>query len=192
MRAVIFTCSALLAMVLVSCSVSSGVEVAKGVNFNNYKTFGWAITNGVTKSGRSDNDIVDNNIKNAVGAELEAKGWVEADSHPDVLLDYNIMVEKGVRTETDPVYPYPYSGYFYSPWRGRRGYFYNPYFLAGYRTYNVPFTEGTLTVNMIDAKTNKLIWQGWAKGDVANRGITSQQAETDVKSIFKRLNLPKQ
>ncbi len=172
------------------CSTTSQVEVASGVNFTIYKTFGWANDNGVKKSGRVDNDIIDNNIKNSVGSELEKKGWQETDDQPDVLLDYNVMVESGVRKRTEPVYGYPYSGYYYSPWRRRLGYYYNPAFFTRYRTYNVPFKEGTLTVNMIDAKTNKLIWQGWAKGDVSNTTVSSKEAEADVKSIFKKLNLP--
>lgn len=175
---------------LASCGTTSHVEVAQGVDFNNYKTFGWANDNGVKKSGRADNDIVDNNIKNSIGAELEKKGWQETEQQPDVLLDYNVTVEKGVKKETDPVYGYPYSGYYFNSWRHRMGYYYNPFFFSSYHTYNVPFKEGTLTVNMLDAKTNKLIWQGWAQGDVASKNVTSKEAQTDVKSIFKKLDLP--
>jgi Domain of unknown function (DUF4136) len=179
------------AVVCTSCGPTSHVEVAKGVDFNNYKTFGWANDKGVKKSGRVDNDIVDNNIKNSISEELEQKNWQETEQKPDVLLDYNVTVQKGVTRETEPVYTSLYSGY-YPSWRGRRGYYYDPGFFAGYRTYNVPFKEGTLTVNMIDAKTNKLIWQGYATGDIATKKVTSKDAESDVKSIFKKLSLPKE
>lgn len=178
------------AFVFASCNTTSHVEVAQGVDFSHYKTFGWSDDNSVNKAGRADNDIVDNNIKNSISAELEKKGWHEADQRPDVLLDYNVIVEKGVKKEIDPVYSYPYSGYYYNPWRHRMGYYYNPGFFRGYHTYNVPFKEGTLTVNMVDAKTNKLIWQGWSTGDITSRSITSKEAQSDVKSIFKKLNLP--
>ncbi|MET0638077.1 MAG: DUF4136 domain-containing protein [Chitinophagaceae bacterium] len=190
-RGLLFTGVATI-ILLAGCGPTSQVEVAKGVNFHNYKTFGWINDNGVTKAGRVNNDIVDNNIKNSIGVELEKKGWQEVDQNPDVLLDYNVMVEKGVRQETEPVYPYPYSGYYYN-WRRRRlGYFYNPYYFGAYQTYNVPFKEGTLTVNMIDAKTNKLIWQGWAKGDITNQTVSSKEAQADVNAIFKKLNLPQE
>ena len=174
-----------------SCSTTSQVEVAQGVNFSNYKTFGWANDDGVKKSGRADNDIVDNNIKNSISTELEKKGWQETDQNPDVLLDYNVMVEKGVKKATEPVYGYPYTGYYFNPLRRRMGYYYNPGFFRGYHTYNVPFKEGTLTVNMVDAKNNKLIWQGWSKGDVISKNITTKDVQDDVKSIFKKFDLPK-
>ena len=70
------------------------------------------------------------------------------------------------------------------------GYYYNPGFFGGYTTYNVPFKDGTLTVNMVDAKTDKLIWQGWATGDITSKNVTSKEAQADVKSIFKKLDLP--
>jgi len=173
-----------------SCNVTSHVEVAQGVNFKNYKTFAWANDSSVKKADRTNSDIVDNNIKNSVGSELEEKGWQETDQQPDVLLDYNVTVKKGVKHETAPVYGYPYTGYFYSPWRHRMGYYYNPGFFGGYTTYNVPFKDGTLTVNMVDAKTDKLIWQGWATGDITSKNVTSKEAQADVKSIFKKLDLP--
>ena len=180
------------ALILSGCTTASHVEVAQGVNFNNYKTFGWANDNGMKKSGRADNDIIDNNIKNSVSSELEKKHWQETDQKPDVMLDYNVTVRKGVKKETEPVYGYPYTGYFYSPWSHRRAYYYNPGFFRGYHSYNVPFKEGTLTVNMVEANTNKLIWQGWATGDITSKSITSKEAQTDIKSIFKKLNLPEE
>jgi hypothetical protein len=176
---------------LASCTASSHIEVAQGVNFSNYKTFAWANDNGVKKSGRVDNEIVDNNIKNAIGAELEKKGWQETEQQPDVVLDYTIAVDKGVRKESEPVYSYPYSGSFYSGLRHRRVFYYNPGYFRGYRTYNIPFTEGTLTINMTDAKNNKLIWQGWSTGDLASKNVTTKDVKDDVKSIFKKFNFPK-
>jgi hypothetical protein len=71
------------------------------------------------------------------------------------------------------------------------GYYYTPELLGGFHTYNVPFKQGTLTVNMIDAKTNKLIWQGWSQGEVNSNNVTTNEVKGDVKSIFNKLDLPK-
>jgi hypothetical protein len=184
----IFSLAAGALMFLASCGPTSHIEVAKGVDFKNYKTFGWTNDSGLKKAGRVNNDIVDNNIKNSIATELEEKGWQESDQQPDVLLDYNVTVQKGVKQQTVPIYPY--SGSFYMPWRHRMGYYYNPAFFGGYTIDNVPFREGILTVNMMDAKVNKLIWQGSASGDITSKNVTSKEAQADVKSIFKKLNLP--
>ena len=174
-----------------SCSVTTHVETAAGVNFNNYKTFGWVNGNGEKIEDRADNDIVDNNIKNAISLQLENKGWKETTQNPDVLLDYNVMVEKKVSQTSDPIYSYPYTHYYYNRWHRRMGYMYYPNNLVGYHTYNIPFKVGTLTVNMIDAKTNKLIWSGSATGDVSSKIVTTQEMQGDVTSLFKKFDVPK-
>jgi Domain of unknown function (DUF4136) len=177
-----------MAIAFASCNVTSHTEKAAGVDFSQYKTFSWISPANSKIADRADNDIVDNNIKNSISAELEKKGWVETDSDPDVLLDYTVAVEKGARRETDPVYMSPYTQYVY----GRRHVYtvWYPSLLMGYHSYNVPFKEGELTINMFDAKAHRLIWQGWAKGDIDNGKITTKDATADVKSIFKKFSYP--
>jgi hypothetical protein len=176
------------AFAFTSCNITSHTEKNSSVNFSNYKTFAWANNGAVKKADRADNDIIDNNIKNSVSHELIKKGWAETDNNPDVLLDYTVAVKKSSKRESDPVYAYPYVPYMY----GRRG-IYNiwyPSALMGYHSYNVPFREGELSVNMVDEKTNKLIWQGWAKGEINNRTVTTKDVTAEVKSIFKKFNYP--
>jgi hypothetical protein len=176
-------------LLFASCSVTTHLETAAGVNFNNYKTFGWANVSGERKEDIADNDIVDNNIKNAISKQLENKGWKETTKSPDVILDYNVMVEKKVSQASEPVYSYPFTHYYYNRWRHRMGYIYYPNDLVGYHSYNIPFKQGTLTVNMVDAKTNKLIWQGSAQSDVSNKTVTTGEMQIDVTSIFKKFNI---
>ena len=176
------------AFVLTGCSVTSHTEKAAGVIFSNYKTLAWTSNTNAKKTDRTDNDIIDNNIKNSVSDELVKKGWTEVDNNPDVLVDYTVAVKRGVKRESDPAYIYPYTSYMY----GRRGLYsiWYPSSLMGYHSYNVPFKEGELTVNMVDAKTNKLIWQGWAQGEINSRNITTKEATAQVKSIFKKFEYP--
>lgn len=174
-------------LALTGCAVTSHTETAKGADFSRYKTFAWAgDTNVSTKKGG--NDIVDDNIKNAIDQQLQKKGWRESADHPDILLDYNIAVQVGQKRESNPMYSYPYTRYIYT----RRGIYsmWYPSMLMGYNSYNVPFREGQLTVNMIDAKTNKLVWTGWAEGEITRRQISSKEAEAQVKSIFKKFDYP--
>lgn len=172
-------------LVLTGCSVTSHTETAKGADFSRYKTFAWANGN---KQATKANDIVDDNIKSAVARQLEQKGWKEADGQPDILVDYTVAVQQSRKRESDPVYSQPYTRYLYT----RRGIYsmWYPSMLMGYNSYNVPFHEGELTINMIDAKTNKLVWQGWAEGEINRRQISSKEAEAQVKSIFKKFDYP--
>src|SRR5438105_1086478 len=116
------------ALGFISCSVTSHVETAAGVDFSKYKTFGWVNGNGEPKEDSADNDIVDNNIKIAISQQLEKQGWKETKNDPDVKLDYNVMVEKNVKQVSEPVYSsgyrfgYPYTHYYFNPWHHRMGY----------------------------------------------------------------------
>ena len=65
-----------------------------------------------------------------------------------------------------------------------------PSMLVGYHSYHVPFKEGELAVSMVDTKTNRLVWQGWAQGDIGGPSLTTKLATADVKSIFKKFNYP--
>lgn len=178
----------LAALTFAGCSVTSHTETAKGVDFSQYKTFAWSGTP-IEKKDKWNNDITDNNIKNAVAAELNKKGWKEADGNPDVLLDYTIAVQRSVKRESDPVYSYPFTQYMYGG-HGRIYRIWSPSMLMGYRSYNIPFREGQLTINMIDARNNKLIWQGWAKGEISSPHVRSKDVNEEVKSIFKKFKFP--
>jgi hypothetical protein len=179
------------ALLFTSCSVTTHMETADGVNFDNYKSFGWANVDGERKKDNADNDIVDNHIKNAISKQLEDRGWKETAQNPDVILDYSVMVEKKNNRVSETVYSYPYTHYYYNGWRHRGGYMYYPNDLLGYRTYNMPFKQGTLIINMIDANTNKLVWQGSAQSDVSSKTVTSEEMQTDIISIFKKFIVPR-
>ncbi len=49
--------------------------------------------------------------------------------------------------------------------------------------------EGTITISMIDAKTNKTIWQGWTTEEVNSRNLTSKEIQASVKNIFRKFDL---
>ena len=173
---------------LTACAVTTHTEKAAGVDFSQYKTFAWTSDGPAERADRVNNDIVDNNIKNSVSAELGKKGWVENDNNPDVKLDYTVAVKTGMKREAAPVYTPPYPQYVY----GRRGIYtlWYPSMLMGYHNYNVPFKEGELTVSMFDSKSNKLIWQGWSKGEINYSNLTSKEASAQVKSIFRKFDFP--
>jgi hypothetical protein len=126
---------------ITGCSVTSHVETAAGVNFNSYKTFGWVNVNGEKKEDSADNDIVDNNIKNAITLQLENKGWKETNQNPDVILDYNVMVEQKVRQASERVYNYPFTNYYYNRWHHNRGYIYYPYNLRDFIPITFPSSK---------------------------------------------------
>ncbi|MEJ7737135.1 MAG: DUF4136 domain-containing protein [Chitinophagaceae bacterium] len=176
----------LMAFATVGCGTTAHVEKDESVNFTKYKTYSWVSDKEKSLKDRNSNNLVDNHVKSAVARELQKNGWTESKSHPEVLLDYNIMVENNVKESNNPVYTRSFTRYFYNPATRRISGLYYPSQIMGYERLEIPYKEGTITIHMIDNHTNKLIWQGWASEEVNNRNLTGREINSTVKSILKK------
>lgn len=158
-----------------SCSVSSHAEKAAGTDLSKYKTFNWTTSE---RKSKASSEIVENNIKAMVAAALEKKGLSQADLNPDLILDYSVTLPRNERQKR------PASG----RTGGRARVSIQPGVVTGNRNRNERASQGTLTINMLDADTKKLVWQGWANDDMNSRNITTKQVKNEVKAIFKKFD----
>jgi tRNA U54 and U55 pseudouridine synthase Pus10 len=168
------------------CGAVAHIEKDESVNFSAIKTFGFVGEQEKSLKDRHSNSIVDANLKSAVTKELAKYGLKEDKNNPDVLIDYNIMVEDNVKQQSDPVYTRSFTRYFYNPYTRRITPVFYPSQMIGYQNYEIPYKEGTLTLHIIDNDTNKLIWQGWTSDEVNSNNITSKQVAQSVKTIMKK------
>ena len=89
--------------------------------------------------GRNDrnknNDLTEQKIREAVNKELEkSAGWREVKNRPDVLLSYDVLVEKDSKRKINPVYSRPYSRLVYNPYTRRYTTIYYPSQFMGYES----------------------------------------------------------
>ncbi|MGZ3850228.1 MAG: DUF4136 domain-containing protein [Flavisolibacter sp.] len=177
---------------LASCTSAAHVEKDKTVNFNNYHTYSWV----ETKDAKNDSvktrvsDLTERNIRQAVDAELAKNGW-KISKHPDVLLAYDVLIEKNVKDQNNPVYSQPYTRWFYNPYTRRYVSVYYPSEFLGYDRDQQQVREGTITISMVDARTDKTIWQGWTTDQVNSRNLTNKEIQNGVKSIFRKFDIAK-
>jgi hypothetical protein len=138
-----------------------------------YATFNWIqITN--IESGNNPlhyNELNDKRIKLAVQEQLIGRGYALSKENPDLVLHYHIIVDDQSIVTTDP-----------------HGYFYSPYWMH-LRTNVYQYREGTLIIDLMESKTNNLIWRGWA-GSALEGVYTSDQIDALIKravdKIFKK------
>lgn len=178
----------------IGCGSSAHIEKDNSVNLSSYKTYTWIPkADSTNKNKKVINNIAEQNIRNSADIELEKNGFkkVNSDSKPDLLISYDVMVDNKNYRQSDPVYSQPYSRLYYNPRSGRYNSIYFPSQLMGYETTNSVVKEGTVTISMIDAKTDRTIWQGWSSDNIYNNFLTSKDAEKDVRSIFKKFNVLK-
>jgi hypothetical protein len=149
----------------------------KSIDFAQYKTFAFIQPLGTDREAYS--TITTSLIKRAVQTQLEARGYVYSAKDPDLLVNFNTKVEDKTVITDRPVAPiahyYQYRGRLYSIW--------NTY---GYETDIDQYKEGTLNVDLVDAKRKQLVWEGIAIGRVTQKAIKDRETRINaaVQEIF--------
>ena len=130
--------------ILASCSsVRVNSDYDKKVNFENYKTYAF-LKSGVDKVEISDLDK--KRILRSIDEVMSTKGFTKV-SNPDLLI--SIFTKEKERVDVYNSFGF---GWGWNPWWG-----------MNYT--NVSTTpEGVLFIDLIDAKTKELVWQGEGSG----------------------------
>jgi hypothetical protein len=174
----------------VSCATPAYVEKDETADFSRYKTYAWIDNNKKDDKNRH-TEFMKKHVHDAANAQLVKEGWREDRSKPDVLISYDLLVEKTTREQSNPVYSRPYQRIYYNPFYRRYGTIYYPSTFMGYDNDTETVREGTLTITMVDAKTDKTIWQGWTTDDVNSRNVTQKEIQSSVNSIFRKFDVVK-
>jgi hypothetical protein len=174
---------------VVSCATPAYVEKDETADFSRYKTYAWIIDNKDKKGKNRHQEFMQKYVQEAVAAKLQKEGWKEDRNKPDVLISYDLLVEKATREQADPVYSRPFRRIYYNPFYRRYGVIYYPPMFMGYDNSIYEVRQGTLTITMVDAKTDKTIWQGWTTDEVNSRNVTKKEIRSSVNSIFRKFDV---
>ena len=137
-------------------------------NFTQYKTYSW-------QEVKPANSLWDARIKDAVDAQLAAKGWTKVESGGDVAV-VAIATSHTERT-LQTFYDGMGGGW---RWRGFGG-------VGEATTTEQDYKEGTLVVDMYDAKTKQLIWRGSSEDTVSNNAQKNEKnLDKGVAKMFKK------
>ncbi len=174
------------------CAGNAHIEKDKSADFSKYHTYAWIDkpeTKGNKKSKRA--ELTETNIRNAVNEQLQKNGLRQVSSNPDVLVDYELLVERNSKQQQDPVYSQPFSRSYYNRYTGRVVNVYYPSQFMGYDSYTTTVKEGTITITLIDNRTDKTVWQGWATNELNSSRISSREIDQNVRSIFRKFDTGK-
>jgi hypothetical protein len=170
-------CTALCtAVVLAALGTALGQQVKTDFDhqttFSQYKTYSW-------QEVKSANSLWTARIKSAVDAQLAAKGWTQVDSGGDVA----IVAIATTHTERTLQTFYDGMGGGWR-WRGFGG-------MGEATTTEQDYKEGTLLVDMYDAKSKQLIWRGSAEDALSNKAETNEKnLNKAVAKMFKNFPPP--
>jgi hypothetical protein len=171
-----------IAAVITSCSPYRHIytNYDKSTDFSSYHTFAWTpdSTTSTVKVppdlAAYDNDIVRNNAKNYISYTLTKRGLLVNTDSPDVVLELVLLNEKKEKVMSYEASPYA-GYYYYNP-------YYFPYYYPYYRyytwygwsyppywertVYTRTYVKGTITINVYERASRKLVWTGSAEGDI--------------------------
>lgn len=176
-----WACVALATLVLAACATGPRIsaEADPRVDFAQFRTYGFYSPLAVEGEGYQ--TPASQRMRAAVRSEMEARGYAYAAEDPDLWVNINAFLER--RSDVSSV-PYMDYGYYYS-YRAQR-YVAVPFWNDRVDVHR--YTEGTLNVDLVDARRNALVWEGVAVGRVANLRASDRDARIDgtIAAIFAR------
>jgi hypothetical protein len=130
--------------------MGAGSYAQRGIEMSQYRTYEWGPPDALpTGDARLDkNPYFQDHLEGAVEKQMAGKGFVRATGSPDLLLHYHAAIDTRVdvgRTERE-----------YGYCQG-----------VDCQSWVVEYEAGTLVIDVVDARTNRLIWRGWAQDSVA-------------------------
>jgi hypothetical protein len=168
-----------LAAILTSCAVT---DVDRSANLGALRSFSWGKSDVKVENPVYKGDLIDKNIKSTIEQEFAKRGIVKKNSNPDFLVSYHTYTEKKEQT-SGSYYGHPFYGpYGFSPFMYRWAWRF-PYSHRMPQTYT--YTEGTLIIDIVDTKTDEVVWRGSVAGRV-DAAKLQKQIDKGVKAIMKK------
>jgi len=144
--------------------------LGKGADFAHYKTYTWLPTRVLTNEGIVENEpSFDPIVRASVNRELTAKGLVEVKEGGDLQVAVG-----GLTASTPQVEAIFFPGVDWTGWSTTA---------TSVGRYN---REGTLVVNLIDAKTKKSAWAAMATENLGGKGSGLKKVDHTTTELFKK------
>lgn len=164
---------ALGALLAAGCAtINVGSYIARDVELTRFRTYDWGPPDALpTGDPRLDNNaFFQDHFQGAVERQLAAKGFarVTAGVEPDLLLHYHASVSW--RTEVDAL-------------DRSLGYCVTSDCAPSVRT----FEAGTLVLDVVDTRTKRLVWRGWAEDRFEGALDTQERLERTVDTAVREL-----
>ena len=165
------------AVLITACATPPTIhrETNPAANFGSYKTFGFLSPLATDKFPYE--SLLTQHLKDATRLAMESKGYVFSNSSPDLLLNFYVNIQDKQDVRATPGPPAAYVGYPGGYYGYRSGY---------YRAYNtttietINYKQGTLTVDLVDAKQKVLAWTATAEGRVSSDALKNPGPAIDT------------
>lgn len=178
MKALKLLASGSMVALLTACAAGPTIkgDYDRQADFSRYRTFGYMSPLGTDKAGYS--TLLTERLKEATRGQMEMRGYVYNAADPDLLVNFNGRLRQKTQVTETPPPMGPYYDYrvgFYGGWPG-----------YGWGDTVYQYTQGTLNIDLIDARRKQMVWEGVAVGEVNDpeMAASSQSIDKVVAEIF--------
>ena len=162
-----------------SKSLQVGYDYDSSVNLKQFKTFRVEAEKSLSQDPLLGSELNRRRLSESVVKVMEAKGYKLDERDPDIVVKYmtDVKDRQQVRSNNN------YSPYYW--WYGPMA--------NNYSTYN--YQESRFILNVYQDQSSRMIWQGWAAGNVKaptkneDRGEMMQNIIADILSSFPKATL---
>ena len=173
-----------MSILMVSCGSSGPTSKDDLKKLKSYDSYAYIPNKDTIISRDFDNDAIQQVIVETINANMKDEGYVLNKRNPDVLVHFHPMFDEKVAVNANPVYTnYAYyrPGHYIGPYY--QDYMYENYFtiqrLNGPRVEQVPYRERSIVIDLIDRRTNEILWRGTSNEEIGTRRI-----ERDIRSYI--------
>ena len=166
--------AAAIAMAGCATKINTRSQTDPGVNLASYHTYNFVAEPGTNRGGYS--TPITGYFKTAVSRELNARGYKQVESNPDLLINFNTNAREQVDIRSTPSMNYGV-GYGYYGYRGGM-YAAGPVY-GGTDVETVRYKQGTANIDVVDAAKKQLVWEGIAEGKITDKMMKNPQATID-------------
>ena len=170
-RFALLTASALVLSACATMNVSSHVE--RGVDFAQFRTWDWGPADALpTGDPRLDNSpFFKDYFEGAVEKQMAARHFEKAASGtPDLLIHYHANIDQRIDVNGED---------------RQNGYCYDDC-----QPHVIEYEQGTLVLDVVDTRTNRVVWRGWAQdsmeGVIDNQDRLARQLNEAITRMMKQ------
>ena len=175
------------ALVLFAITAAFGMSVKsdyqKTYDFSQLHTFAF-------KTDRASNDPLTTNtieagrIQSALAAQLEANGFTQSSQNPDFIVAFYATTKEKTSVQSTGIgggfgYGRGFGWGYGIPGGGRWRWGYGP------DIWTTNYTQGCVMADIVDPKTNELVWRGVVKDTVNGIGQSEKQSNQAAKDLVK-------
>lgn len=167
---------------LASCGSSGPTAKDDLKKLKSYESYAYLPNKDTIIDRDFNNEEIQTTIVETINANMRENGFVLDRKSPDVLVYYHAMFDEKIAVNANPVYTnYAYyrPGYYVGPYY--QDFMYDNYFtvqrLNGPRVDQVPYRERTVVIDLIDRRTNEILWRGTSNETISTRRMDREIRE---------------